>query len=61
MQKNQLNIEKEVSWRVARRYQFMFSGRIVYDLTDEDDIVYLTNRADKVIAWVYLIIPKSYA
>ena len=32
---NELNIKREVSWMVARRYTSVFCGRITYHLTVE--------------------------
>ena len=58
---NQLNIKREASWMVARRYASLFHGRIIYNLTVEDDICYLCKKNKEVIAWVKMIIPKSYA
>ena len=58
---NKLNIKRKVSWRVFRRYQQWFKGRLMTKLTNEDDIAYLTNKEGEIIAWVRLIVPKSYA
>ena len=61
LSENELGLNRLSDWTVARRYTFIFGGSIKFDLTEEDDIVYLCNNEDKPIAVVHLIIPKSYA
>ena len=56
-----LDVDREISWKTSRRYQRMFQGRLSFDLTNEDDIAYIKNKHNDIIAWVRMIIPKSYA